>query len=675
MKSVPRYPVSRPVQLRQAPLKAVVPWLSAAIFLAQPILGQEPGDETVATWNGGRLTQSEYSDGLLAEALEPGPEAVRELSFVKSLAALAEQTLEPMDARSVELAVRAKKARILLPILRRHVLDQGPAATDFDEQEIEALRLAHPEAFIRSRKLKLRNVFKAVRSPDELPAVRRAMADLHRRLEEGADFEEIARLESESQSRFRGGRLGFVDPIDLPPEIVNTLFNLRAGQLSSPLEHREGITIFLCEEIRPARIPTPDEVRAKLRVNLARQKANQRLKALEDALLAEVTIDLTALRRLSTHEPADEPAEGVGSATGDPGPVLTAPGLILEAADVPLLVALEQADRAPEDLGLEPLRSVLLRFGIGVAGAQKAMELGLHQEPSIAAQLRRARTKVLARKELVRRIDDRLAAGEIGDSELRRHYDDPGRKYRKEAEYRLAGIQFGDSSRIGEARHVIHRLTTGELGLGEAAERYSQHPSADAAGLLGWKSSRELAALGPSAARAIRALKPGETSDLLHLESGLWIFHLLDHHAARDQTFEEARPRIYRELRTRRVRDLEQELRTEHLATIDFRPVGEQPVEWNGSVVLRWSTASEHECFGYHVYRSAGEDGPFRRLTEEVVAGGGTTDLTRDYRFEDEQVKIGETYYYYIETISMDGTRKRLTPTRAVQAKSPLILP
>jgi len=87
------------------------------------------------------------------------------------------------------------------------------------------------------------------------------------------------------------------------------------------------------------------------------------------------------------------------------------------------------------------------------------------------------------------------------------------------------------------------------------------------------------------------------------------------------------------------------------------------------SNTVRWSTASESDNFGFDVYRSEHADGPFERITVQPETGAGTTDLRQRYWFEDRGIKPGTVYFYYVESISLDGRRKRLTPVMKAQAK------
>ena len=78
--------------------------------------------------------------------------------------------------------------------------------------------------------------------------------------------------------------------------------------------------------------------------------------------------------------------------------------------------------------------------------------------------------------------------------------------------------------------------------------------------------------------------------------------------------------------------------------------------------LISWGTASELDSFGYEVFRGVAEDGPFAAINADVIPGGGTTDIPRRYEFTDDTIEPDTTYWYYIESISLKGERKRITP-------------
>ena len=86
--------------------------------------------------------------------------------------------------------------------------------------------------------------------------------------------------------------------------------------------------------------------------------------------------------------------------------------------------------------------------------------------------------------------------------------------------------------------------------------------------------------------------------------------------------------------------------------------------------VIRWSTASEQGNFGYDVYRGLAEEGPFVRVNQEPIAGAGTTDMPQRYEFRDESIEPDTVYWYYVESISLNGERRRMTPIYASTPRS-----
>lgn len=86
---------------------------------------------------------------------------------------------------------------------------------------------------------------------------------------------------------------------------------------------------------------------------------------------------------------------------------------------------------------------------------------------------------------------------------------------------------------------------------------------------------------------------------------------------------------------------------------------------------IKWQTASELNNFGYDVYRGESPDGPFEHLNPEVIAGAGTTDEPTAYEFVDLSIDPHKTYYYYVESVSMNGVRERFTPIGKAPPKIP----
>jgi len=81
----------------------------------------------------------------------------------------------------------------------------------------------------------------------------------------------------------------------------------------------------------------------------------------------------------------------------------------------------------------------------------------------------------------------------------------------------------------------------------------------------------------------------------------------------------------------------------------------------DGEVTLRWKTASELENQGFAIMRSESKDGDFIELDSYVsnnaLRGAGTSSQSHSYRFVDNQVFNGSTYWYKLIDIDNNGVR------------------
>lgn len=69
------------------------------------------------------------------------------------------------------------------------------------------------------------------------------------------------------------------------------------------------------------------------------------------------------------------------------------------------------------------------------------------------------------------------------------------------------------------------------------------------------------------------------------------------------------------------------------------------------SVSVGWSPSGSPGVVGYHVYRAAGEKGPFTRLTDQPVKGAT--------RFPDSAVRPMTRYFYVVTSVTADGLESR----------------
>jgi hypothetical protein len=159
------------------------------------------------------------------------------------------------------------------------------------EAELRAAYEAEPERWHRPRTWRLENVFKRF-PPESTEAdrrrLRREMAAIRERIVAGADFAEVARRESESETRVRGGRMGRVTLDRLAPEVAEAVKELGEGELSPVIETPEGLTLLRCTERLEPRRRSFEEVRGRIERSLEKARVATAWEALDRRLLAEL---------------------------------------------------------------------------------------------------------------------------------------------------------------------------------------------------------------------------------------------------------------------------------------------------------------------------------------------------------------------------------------------------
>jgi C1A family cysteine protease len=93
------------------------------------------------------------------------------------------------------------------------------------------------------------------------------------------------------------------------------------------------------------------------------------------------------------------------------------------------------------------------------------------------------------------------------------------------------------------------------------------------------------------------------------------------------------------------------------------------------AILLEWETASEVDNLGFHLYRAGSPHGPRTRLNDGLIPGqmpGSPIGAT--YTWQDQQVRPGITYYYWLEDVDIYGDATQHGP---VDARLPMrwILP
>ncbi|MCX7892120.1 MAG: peptidylprolyl isomerase, partial [Burkholderiales bacterium] len=123
---------------------------------------------------------------------------------------------------------------------------------------------------------------------------RRKLALLRERIKGGADFAELARLNSDDGSAARGGDLGWIYPGDTVPEFERAMNELKIGEVSEPVRTQFGYHLIQVLERRKAEVAA-DRQRLAARRILAERKLDESyqdwLRQLRDRTYVEYRLD------------------------------------------------------------------------------------------------------------------------------------------------------------------------------------------------------------------------------------------------------------------------------------------------------------------------------------------------------------------------------------------------
>ena len=123
---------------------------------------------------------------------------------------------------------------------------------------------------------------------------RRRLEGLRERIVAGADFAELARLNSEDGTASRGGDLGWVYPGDTVPEFERAMSALAPGELSRPVRTPFGFHLIRVEERRAADVSEErrrQQARMALRERKAEEAYQEWLRQLRDRTYVELRLE------------------------------------------------------------------------------------------------------------------------------------------------------------------------------------------------------------------------------------------------------------------------------------------------------------------------------------------------------------------------------------------------
>lgn len=229
------------------------------------------------------------------------------------------------------------------------------------------------------------------------------------------------------------------------------------------------------------------------------------------------------------------------------------------------------------------MRSALLdRLLFDRALVQRAIEAGIHREPEV----RRSRDQILINRVIQNDLRPRQQAIEIESAAIEAFYAEQAGEYTIPARRRVAMLFFelGENASDETRQEVVERteaaqaearaLDTPARDFGSLAREYSDHQASRyRGGVLGWVSEGEPGRYSyPEVVlqTASALAEPGDISEVVADENGLYLVRLVDHEPRRERTLEELEAGIRQRLLRERHVEVEQAFREDTLASVDI---------------------------------------------------------------------------------------------------------
>ncbi len=149
-----------------------------------------------------------------------------------------------LQGMSVEKLQENFEEGVLIQEIRRMEVDNKISVT---EQEIGKHYRDHIVDYTESAKVRLREIVVRFDDGGEVEAGREARM-LLQDIQQGADFAEIARMHSDSNSREAGGDLGFFEQRELTEPLAEVAFQLEPGEVSEVIRMGTSFYILRVEE-------------------------------------------------------------------------------------------------------------------------------------------------------------------------------------------------------------------------------------------------------------------------------------------------------------------------------------------------------------------------------------------------------------------------------------------
>jgi parvulin-like peptidyl-prolyl isomerase len=250
---------------------------------------EQKKEDPLATWEGGKMTASSFAAQLdfnLLATLFPDQageqikgileEVVNEQLMVKESLARGYDKVPEVDQK-----VRQYREGLMENKLYGNYILADMKVTD---EELRQYFEQNRQEFVFPEKRRVAHI---------LAASLDSAKDIFKKYKEGESFEALAKFYSkDSQNAERGGELGWVGKGDILPVLERTVFSLKAGEISDPVQTEAGHHILKLLEVRPAQLKDFTQAKKEVEKKVLQKKREGKILFWVDQLKAVAQVEI-----------------------------------------------------------------------------------------------------------------------------------------------------------------------------------------------------------------------------------------------------------------------------------------------------------------------------------------------------------------------------------------------
>ena len=172
------------------------------------------------------------------------------------------------------------------------LLEEESQCDEVSEADALTYYKDRPELFRTEELLAASHFLKMGKTEEELDQALEAVKSIRQRLEQGEDFTELVRAESDDKGN--DGNLGTFGKGRMVPEFEQAAYALKPGELSEPVKTQFGWHLIQLHDRIAPKVTPFEEIKGKVIEYLTERKKDNVFEAFLDRLKAEATIEEVA---------------------------------------------------------------------------------------------------------------------------------------------------------------------------------------------------------------------------------------------------------------------------------------------------------------------------------------------------------------------------------------------